>query len=103
MLWFKRLLAAVAALAIVLVTLLFVLENQMPARLAFLGMTSAELPLAVFAVAFFIAGALLGLLLGVLIYSRLQLRLRRTEARLRRLEAQVAQAQVPAEGAPVSA
>ena len=74
------------ALALALATLVFVLENQMPSTLAFLGFQSAELPVAVFLVMFFVAGGLLGLLLGLLVYSRLKLRLRNLEARLRRLD-----------------
>lgn len=86
MLWFKRVLGFAVALALALVTLIFVLENQMPSTLAFLGFRSAELPVAVFLVMFFVAGGLLGLLLGLLVYSRLKLRLRNLEARLRRLD-----------------
>ena len=86
MLWFKRALGFAVALALALVTLIFVLENQMPSTLAFLGFRSAELPVAVFLVMFFVAGGLLGLLLGLLVYSRLKLRLRNLEARLRRLD-----------------
>ncbi len=86
MLWFKRVLGFAVALALALVTLVFVLENQMPSTLAFLGFQSAELPVAVFLVMFFVAGGLLGLLLGLLVYSRLKLRLRNLEARMRRLD-----------------
>ncbi|PTU73216.1 lipopolysaccharide assembly protein LapA domain-containing protein [Pseudomonas mangrovi] len=86
MLWFKRVLGFAVALALALATLVFVLENQMPSTLAFLGFQSAELPVAVFLVMFFVAGGLLGLLLGLLVYSRLKLRLRNLEARLRRLD-----------------
>lgn len=86
MLWFKRVLGFAVALALALVTLVFVLENQMPSTLAFLGFRSAELPVAVFLVMFFVAGGLLGLLLGLLVYSRLKLRLRNLEARMRRLD-----------------
>lgn len=86
MLWFKRVLGFAVALALALVTLVFVLENQMPSTLAFLGFRSAELPVAVFLVMFFVAGGLLGLLLGLLVYSRLKLRLRNLEARMRRMD-----------------
>lgn len=86
MLWFNRVLGFAVALALALVTLVFVLENQMPSTLAFLGFRSAELPVAVFLVMFFVAGGLLGLLLGLLVYSRLKLRLRNLEARMRRMD-----------------
>jgi len=86
MLWFKRVLGIAVALALALATLVFVLENQMPSTLAFLGFQSAELPVAVFLVIFFVAGGLLGLLLGLLVYSRLKLRLRSLEARMRRVD-----------------
>lgn len=86
MLWFKRVLGFAVALALALATLVFVLENQMPSTLAFLGFQSAELPVAVFLVMFFVAGGLLGLLLGLLVYSRLKLRLRNLEARMRRMD-----------------
>lgn len=86
MLWFKRVLGFALALAVALATLVFVLENQMPSSLAFLGFRSAELPIAIFLVVFFVAGGLLGLLLGLMVYSRLKLRLRSLEARMKRLD-----------------
>lgn len=86
MLWFKRLLGVVVALALALATLVFVLENQAPVAISFLGFSTAELPVSVFLVLFLVAGGLLGLVLGLLVYSRLKLRLRRVEGRLRRLD-----------------
>ncbi len=86
MLWFKRLLGVVVALALALATLVFVLENQTPVAISFLGFSTAELPVSVFLVLFLVAGGLLGLVLGLLVYSRLKLRLRRVEGRLRRLD-----------------
>lgn len=94
MLWFTRALGLAVALALALATLVFVLENQSPSSLAFLGFTTAELPVAVFLVIFFVAGGLLGLVLGVAVYSRLKLRLRSLEGRLKRLDEERRQLQV---------
>lgn len=63
----KRILFAVLVLLTVLAVLAFVLENQQPVSLLFLGWAGPELPVSVIAVVALLFGMLLGPLLGWLI------------------------------------
>ncbi len=75
MLWLKRALLIIVLLLVALATLDFMLENQQNVTLQFLEMRSPELPVSLFVVIAFIAGSLLGILIGWLITTRLRLRL----------------------------
>jgi lipopolysaccharide assembly protein A len=75
MLWLKRAVLIVVLLLVALATLDFMLENQHNVTLQFLEMRSPELPISLFIVIAFIAGSLLGVLIGWVITTRLRLRL----------------------------
>lgn len=75
MLWLKRALLIIVLLLVALATLDFMLENQQNVTLQFLEMRSPELPIALFVVIAFVAGSLLGILVGWIITTRLRLRL----------------------------
>lgn len=75
MLWIKRVLALAAALAVAVVTLVFILENQSMTRLQFMTLQSPELPVAFFVALAFVAGSLAGLALGIYLQARLKLAL----------------------------
>ncbi|OCW24944.1 lipopolysaccharide assembly protein LapA domain-containing protein [Pseudomonas sp. S3E12] len=63
----KRVSLVLVILALVLVTLAFVLENQQGVTLSFLGWNTAQLPVAVFITLALIAGMLISPLLGAMI------------------------------------
>jgi uncharacterized integral membrane protein len=63
----KRVPLVLVILALFLVTLAFVLENQQGVTLSFLGWSTAQLPVAVFITLALIAGMLISPLLGVMI------------------------------------
>ncbi|CAI8768261.1 lipopolysaccharide assembly protein LapA domain-containing protein [Pseudomonas marginalis] len=60
----KRVSLVLVILALVLVTLAFVLENQQGVTLSFLGWSTAQLPVAVFITLALILGMLISPLLG---------------------------------------
>ncbi|QOQ72920.1 LapA family protein [Pseudomonas poae] len=62
----KRVFLVLAVLAVALVVLAFVLENQQGVSLSFLGWTTLQLPVAVYVVAALIVGLMVGPLLCVL-------------------------------------
>lgn len=63
----KRVFLVLAVLAVALVVLAFVLENQQGVSLSFLGWTTLQLPVAVYVVAALIVGLMVGPLLCVLV------------------------------------
>nr|WP_264652608.1 alkaline shock response membrane anchor protein AmaP [Pseudomonas sp. JUb96] len=63
---FNRLIFVLFSLLLVAAVLIFVLENQQPASLSFLGFSLPVLPLSVFVLAALIAGLLIGPLLVIL-------------------------------------
>lgn len=65
----KRVFLVLAVLAVALVVLAFVLENQQGVSLSFLGWTTLQLPVAVYVVAALIVGLLMGPLFCVLAAS----------------------------------
>lgn len=65
----KRVVLVLAVLAVALVVLGFVLENQQGVSLSFLGWTTMQLPVAVYVVAALIVGLLIGPLFCVLAAS----------------------------------
>ncbi|MCY1376150.1 Lipopolysaccharide assembly protein A [compost metagenome] len=75
MLWVKRFLAILAMIVLSVSVVVFVLENLQATRLAFLGWQSPEWPLVVFVSLAFIAGGLIGLLLGVPFRTRARIRM----------------------------
>jgi lipopolysaccharide assembly protein A len=75
MLWLKRAVLIIVLLLVALATLDFMLENQQNVTLQFLEMRSPELPISLYVVIAFIAGSLLGILIGWVITTRLRLRL----------------------------
>lgn len=60
---FKRLILVVFFLLLITAVMLFVLENQQPATLAFLGMTLPSMPLSVFVLVALVLGLSVGPLL----------------------------------------
>ncbi|WP_210643485.1 LapA family protein [Pseudomonas sp. Tri1] len=60
---FKRLMLVVLALLAAATIVLFVLENNQPATLLFLGWSAPQLPVSVFVLAALLAGMILGPLL----------------------------------------
>ncbi len=101
MLWIKRVLALAAALAVAVVTLVFILENQSMARLQFMTLQSPELPVAFFVALAFVAGSLAGLILGAYLQARLKLALVRSRGELARCRKELdgLRAQAAAKGA----
>lgn len=63
----KRVFLVLAVLAVALVVLAFVLENQQGVSLSFLGWTTLQLPVSVYVVAALIVGLMVGPLLCVLV------------------------------------
>lgn len=75
MLWLKRAVLIIILLLVALATLDFMLENQQSVTLQFFEMRSPELPISLYVIISFIAGSLLGILIGWIITTRLRLRL----------------------------
>lgn len=67
---FKRVVALLSVLVVVLMVLGFVLENQQNVSLSFLGLTTGQIPVSVFVVAALIVGMLIGPLLGLVMRGR---------------------------------
>lgn len=61
---FTRVIAAVVALALIVLTIVFILENQQRVALVFMGWSSPELLLAVPIIVALLAGMLIGPVLG---------------------------------------
>ena len=75
----KRVLLGAVALMVGLLIIIFILENRQPVALALFGQSSAMLPLASFMVLSFLAGLVVGPLVGSVGIARLRLRLRDTQ------------------------
>jgi putative membrane protein len=72
----RRILVGVAALLAGLFIVIFILENRQLVALTLFGQSTAMLPLASFLVLSFLAGLLVGPLLGGVFYARLRYQLR---------------------------
>lgn len=68
----KRIFLAVCILLLMLIVLSFVLENQQPVPLSFLGWSVPQLPIAVITIVALLVGMLIGPLLGWLIGRAMQ-------------------------------
>lgn len=95
--WFKRGLGVLLILALAVVTLIFVLENQAVTQLSFLGYTTPQWPVAFLLVLFLVVGALLGVVLGFFVRYRLRAQLRKRTAELKHLESKNQQLQAKCE------
>lgn len=67
----KRILLGAAALLAGLFIIIFILENRQPVALTLFGQSTAMLPLASFLVLAFLAGLVVGPLLGSALYMRM--------------------------------
>jgi uncharacterized integral membrane protein len=67
---FKRLLLAVMALAVMVVTIVFMLENRQPVALTFMGWSAPEISVAVPVMLALLAGLAIGPVLGWIITAR---------------------------------
>lgn len=67
---FTRVIAAIIALALVVATIVFILENQQKVSLVFLGWSSPELFLAIPVIAALLVGMLIGPVLGWIVVAR---------------------------------
>ncbi|MCQ2995856.1 lipopolysaccharide assembly protein LapA domain-containing protein [Pseudomonas syringae] len=67
---FTRVIAAVVALALIVSTIVFILENQQKVSLVFLGWSSPELFIAIPIIVALLAGMLIGPLLGWVVVLR---------------------------------
>jgi len=79
----KKLLLVFIVLAVVAVTLLFVLENQQAVALAFLGWAGPQLPVSVLVILAFLLGLIIGPLLGTYVAHRSKRKFRRELKRQR--------------------
>jgi uncharacterized integral membrane protein len=75
---FTRIIAAVVALALVVSTIVFILENQQKVSLVFLGWSSPELFLALPIILALLAGMLIGPVLGWAVGARRKRKLARS-------------------------
>jgi uncharacterized integral membrane protein len=73
----KKLSLLLAVLAVLVVTLLFSLENQQSVSLTFTGWSAPSIPVSFYIVAAFLLGLLLGPLWGFMIVHRNNKRLRK--------------------------
>ena len=71
---FKRLAFVVLALLVASAIVLFVLENNQPVALLFLGWSAPQLPISVFVVLAFLAGMMIGPLLAWFVLARRRLK-----------------------------
>ncbi|AMB79047.1 MULTISPECIES: lipopolysaccharide assembly protein LapA domain-containing protein [Pseudomonas] len=75
---FKRAVLGVFALAVIFGTVIFILENQQPTSLMFLGWRSPELPASLFFIGALLLGMLFGPVLGFVVYKRKSAKLKRS-------------------------
>jgi uncharacterized integral membrane protein len=80
----KRLLLVLIVLAVVAVTLLFVLENQQAVALTFLGWAGPQLPVSILVLLALLIGLAVGPLIGILLAQRGKRRFRRELKNLKR-------------------
>ncbi|KQB55299.1 hypothetical protein AQS70_05495 [Pseudomonas endophytica] len=74
----KRAVLVAFALVVIFGTLIFVLENQQPTSLIFLGWSAPELPASVIFLGALLLGMLIGPALGFIAYKRKAARLKRS-------------------------
>lgn len=74
----KRAVLVAFALVVIFGTLIFVLENQQPTSLVFLGWSTPELPTSVFFLCALLLGMLIGPAMGFIAYKRKAARLKRS-------------------------
>ncbi|WP_038616293.1 lipopolysaccharide assembly protein LapA domain-containing protein [Pseudomonas alkylphenolica] len=67
---FKRLLCVLFILVVVLGVLFFVLENQQPVALVFLGWSLPQLPVSIFVLMALLVGLVVGPILGFIVAKR---------------------------------
>ncbi|MBW0235652.1 lipopolysaccharide assembly protein LapA domain-containing protein [Pseudomonas taetrolens] len=74
---FKRAMLVVFALIVLFGVVVFILENQQPTSLMFMGWRSAELPASLFFIAALLIGMVIGPVMGFVAYRRKAARLKR--------------------------
>lgn len=74
---FKRAMLVVFALIVLFGVVVFILENQQPTSLMFMGWRSAELPASLFFIAALQIGMVIGPVMGFVAYRRKAARLKR--------------------------
>ena len=75
---FKRVVLVVFGLVVILGAVIFILENQQPTSLMFLGWRSTELPVSLFFIAALLLGMAVGPVMGFGAYKRKAARLKRS-------------------------
>ena len=75
---FKRAVLVICALAVILATVVFILENQKSTSLVFLGLHSPELPESLFFIGALLVGMAIGPVLGFIAFERRAARLKRS-------------------------
>lgn len=78
----KRLLLGLCLVLTGVAVLVFVLQNRQPTHLVFLGLPTAELPVAVLMSAAFLLGTLFALSISLWLVARLRLRIARQQREL---------------------
>ena len=73
----KRAVLVVLALIVIFGIVIFILENQQPTALVFLGWRTAELPESLFFIGALLVGIAIGPVLGFVVYRRKAARLKR--------------------------
>ena len=74
---FKRAMLVLFALIVLFGVVVFILENQQPTSLMFMGWRSAELPASLFFIAALLIGMVIGPVMGFVAYRRKAARLKR--------------------------
>ncbi|WP_339429554.1 lipopolysaccharide assembly protein LapA domain-containing protein [Pseudomonas taetrolens] len=74
---FKRAMLVVFALIVLFGVVVFILENQQPTSLMFMGWRSAELPASLLFIAALLIGMVIGPVMGFVAYRRKAARLKR--------------------------
>ena len=75
---FKRVMLVIFGLVVVLGTVIFILENQQPTSLMFLGWRSAELPVSLIFIVALLLGMAVGPVMGFVAYKRKAAKLKRS-------------------------
>ncbi|WP_019412050.1 lipopolysaccharide assembly protein LapA domain-containing protein [Pseudomonas psychrophila] len=74
---FKRAVLVAFALVVIFGTVIFILENQQPTSLVFLGLSSPELPASLFFIGALLLGMAIGPAMGFVAYKRKTAKLKR--------------------------
>lgn len=74
---FKRAVLVAFALVVVFATMIFILENQQPTSLVFLGWSSPELPASLIFIGALLLGMAIGPAMGFIAYKRKTAKLKR--------------------------